>query len=103
MRTYPQLVNDNIDTLNIQRFRILSSPFGKMLFTTMMIDILSNKKGYDYDPSIILMLVKRLYNMGYKIPVGFIYLSLSQIEIDNITGLSDEEIRIYCTNRWATV
>ena len=105
MKTMQQMVTGNVQTLNIQRYSNVSSPFYTMMYVSMMIDILRNKRDYEHEIVDIMLLIKRLNKMGFKIPIELINLSVSvtQVDMDNITGLSDKEIRIYCTNRWKSI
>lgn len=103
MKTTPEFINDTIDINYIQRFRMLSNPFELPSMVSIMYNILRNDKGYDYDPAIIIILIKRLRMLGYKPKLEFIYLSLTQVEVDYLTGLSDEEIKVYSSNRWKVI
>lgn len=97
----PILFVRDISQLTIDSmFRVDKKPYNKEFFVSMIYTILLNKKKYEYDPYDLLLMVKRLKYMGYNIIGGIITLSMTQVEVDYVTGLSDDEIKVYCTNRF---
>lgn len=100
MKNNHSLITDTDIIMTNMFFSQVSDPLQKEYYVTMIRKILKNKKGYDFDEKNIMMLIKRLNNLGYSIEIDSIYLVLTKDEIDSIPQMTDNDIQIFCQNKF---
>lgn len=78
------------------------NPLQREYFALMMKSLLQNKRGYSFEEYKMLMLIKRLSDLGYSVNVSMVWndLELSQDEINSIPQMTDNDILVFCQDKY---
>jgi len=100
MKNDRAIITDIDDSMESMFFSKSVNPLQKEYYALMIKSLLKNKRGYSFDEYKMVMLIKRLYILGYTVDETSVYLDLSQIEINSIPQMTDNDILVFCQDKF---
>lgn len=100
MKNDRAIITDTDESMESMLFSKPVNPLQKEYYALMIKSLLKNKRGYSFDEYKVVMLIKRLYILGYSVDENSIYLDLTQIEINSIPQMTDNDILVFCQDKF---